>query len=98
MDSVLIPALRKLREDIQATNNSVKLRHGGEQRSFDTLRKAEDFVGSLSQNGTFAADPQDSGRAAAALSSARREGLGGRDGGDAGCPEEDGGGRDMDAC
>ncbi len=39
-----------------------------------------------------------SGKAAAALSTARREGLGGRDGGDAGCPEEDGGGRDMDAC
>ncbi len=67
-------------------------------RSFDSLRKAEDFVRSLSQNGTFAVDPQGSGRAAAALSSAQREGLGGRDGGDAGCPEEDGGGRDMDAC
>ncbi len=76
----------------------IKLRHGGEQRSFDSLRKAEDFVSSLSQNGTFAVDPQGSGRAAAALSSARREGLGGQDGGDAGCPEEDGGGRDMDAC
>ncbi len=35
---------------------------------------------------------------AAAFSSYRREGLGGQDGGDAGCPEEDGGGRDMDAC
>ncbi len=119
VDSVLIPALRKLREDIQATNNSVKelreefeamaaaakqtrdrvdsVQHGGEQRSFDSLRKAEDFVSSLSQNRTFA-DPQGSGRVAAALSSARREGLGGRDGGDAGCPEEDGGGRDIDAC
>ncbi len=73
----------------------IKLRHGREQRSFDSLRKAEDFVGSLSQNRTFAADPQGSGKAAAALSSTRREGLGGRDGGDAGCPEEDGGGRDM---
>ncbi len=38
------------------------------------------------------------GAAAAAFSSAQREGLGGRDRGDAGCPEEDGGGRDMDAC
>ncbi len=120
VDSVLIPALRKLCEDIQATNNSVKelreefeamaaaakqtrdrvdsVQHGGEQRSFDSLRKAEDFVSSLSQNRTFSADPQGSGRVAAALSSARREGLGGRDGGDAGCPEEDGGGRDIDAC
>ncbi len=76
----------------------IKLRHGGEQRCFDSLRKAEEFVGSLSQSGTFAADPQGSGRAAAALSSTRREGLDGRDGGDAGCPEEDGGGRDMDDC
>ncbi len=101
VDSVLIPALRKLREDIQATNNSVKelraypavikLRNGGEQRCFNSLRKAEDFVGSLSQSGTFAADPQGSGRAAAALSLTRREGLGGRNGGD-------GGGRDMDDC
>ncbi len=63
----------------------IKLQHGGEQRCFDSLRKAEDFVSSLSQK-------------AAAFSSARREGLGGRDGGGAGCPEEDGGRRDMDAC
>ncbi len=67
----------------------IKLRHEGEQRCFSSLRKAEDFVGSLSQSGTFAADPQGSGRAAAALSSIRREGLGDRYGGD-------GGGRDMD--
>ncbi len=67
----------------------IKLRHEGEQRCFNSLRKAEDFVGSLSQSGTFAADPQGSGRAAAALSSIRREGLGDRYGGD-------GGGRDMD--
>ncbi len=37
-------------------------------------------------------------KAAAAISLARREGLDGRDRGDAGYPEEDGGGRDMDAC
>lgn len=30
--------------------------------------------------------------------SARREGLDGRDRGDSGCPGEDGGGRDMEAC
>ncbi len=41
--------------------------------------------------GHFAADLQGSGRAAAALSLTRREGLGGRNGGD-------GGGRDMDDC
>ncbi len=69
----------------------IKLRHEGEQRCFNSLQKAEDFVGSLSQSGTFAADPQGSGRAAAALSSIRREGLGDRYGGD-------GGGRDMDDC
>ncbi len=66
----------------------VKLRHVGEQRCFNSL---VDFVGSLSQSGTFAADPQGSGRVAAALSLTRREGLGGRNGGD-------GGGRDMDDC
>ncbi len=43
----------------------IKLRHEGEQRCFNSLRKAEDFVGSLSQSGTFAADPQGSGRTAA---------------------------------
>ncbi len=76
----------------------IKLRHGDEQESFDSLQKAEDFVSSLSQKRSFAADPQGSGRAAAAFSSARQEGFDGRDRGDAGCPEEDGGGRDMDAC
>ncbi len=76
----------------------IKLQHGGEQRSFDSLRKAEDLVSSLSQERAFAAAPQGSGKAAAAFSSARWEGLDGRDRGDASCPEEDGGGRDMDAC
>ncbi len=76
----------------------IKLRHGGEQRSFDSLWKAEDFVSSLSQKRAFAAAPQGSRKAAAALSSARREGLDGWDRGDAGSQEEDGGGRDMDAC
>ncbi len=98
----LVPVLRSMTalglQPFLAYPAVIKLRHGGEQRSFDSLRKAEDFVSSLSQNGTFAADPQGSGRAAAAFSLARREGLGGRDGGDAGCLEEDGGGRDMDAC
>ncbi len=69
----------------------IKLWHGGEQRCFDSLRKAEDFVGSLSQSGTFAADPQGSGRTAAALSLTWREGLSGQYGGD-------GGGRDMNDC
>ncbi len=76
----------------------IKLRHKGEQRSFDSPRKAEDFISSLSQKKTFAAAPQGNGKAAATISSARREGLDGRDRGNAGCQEEDGGGRDMDAC
>ncbi len=75
----------------------IKLRHGGEQRCFDSLRKAEDFVGSLSQSGMFAADPQGSGHPLFDPPGGGG-GLGGRDGGDAGCPEEDGGGRDMDDC
>ncbi len=97
----LVPVLRSMTalglQPFLAYPAVINLRHGGEQRSFDSFRKAEDFVSSLSHNGTFAADPQGSGRAAAPLSSAWREGLGGQDGGDAGCPEEDGGGRDMDA-
>ncbi len=91
----LVPVLRSMTalglQPFLAYPAVIKLRHGGEQRSFDSLRKAEDFVGSLSQSGTFAADPQGSGRAVAALSLTRREGLGGLNGGD-------GGGRDMDAC
>ncbi len=89
----LVPVLRSMTalglQPFLAYPAVIKLRHEGEQRCFDSLRKAEDFVGSLSQSGTFAADPQGSGRAAAALSSIRREGLGDRYGGD-------GGGRDMD--
>ncbi len=85
----LVPVLRTMTalglQPFLAYPAVIKLRHGGEQRCFDSLRKAEDFVSSLSQK-------------AAAFSSARREGLDGRDRGDAGCPEEDGGRRDMDAC
>ncbi len=40
----------------------IKLQHGGEQRSFDSLGKAEDFISSLSQKKTFAAAPQGNGR------------------------------------
>ncbi len=85
----LVPVLRTMTalglQPFLAYPAVIKLWHGGEQRSSDSLWKAEDFVSSLSQK-------------AAAFSSARREGLGGRDGGDTGCPEEDGGRRDMDAC
>ncbi len=82
----LVPVLRSMTalglQPFLAYPAVIKLRHGGEQRCFNSLRKAEDFVGSLSQSGTFAADPQGSGRAVATLSLTRREGLGGRYGGD----------------
>ncbi len=82
----LVPVLRSMMalglQPFLAYPAVIKLRHGGEQRYFNSLRKVEDFVGSLSQSGTFAADPQGSGRAAAALSLTRREGLSGQYGGD----------------
>ncbi len=67
----------------------IKLRHKGEQRSFDSPQKVEDFVSSLSQRRTYAA---------AAVSPARREGLDGRDGHGPSCPGGDDGRVDMDAC
>ncbi len=91
----LVPVLRLMAalglQPFLAYPAVIKLRHGGEKRCLDSLRKAEDFVGSLSQSGTFAADPQGSGRAAADLSLTWREGLSGQYGGD-------GGGRDMNDC
>ncbi len=162
MDSVLIPALRELREDIQATNMSVKelreefeaiasktkqtrdrddsvkaaaredkrtvtdlkdqlerltekmtdmedrsriypavikLRHKGEQRSYDSPQKAEDFISSMSQQKSYAAAlREDDGRAAAAVSPIRREWHDGRDGLGPSCPEGDDGRMNMDAC
>ncbi len=77
----------------------IKLRHKGEQRSFDSLQKAEDFVSSLSQRRTYAAALRgDDGGAAAAVSPARREGLDGRDGHGPSCPGGDDGRMNMDAC
>ncbi len=77
----------------------IKLRHKGEQRSFDSPQKAEDFISSLSQKKTYTVAPQGNGRTAATISSARWEGLEGRDGDDSCCPGEDGGKMvDMDTC
>ncbi len=77
----------------------IKLRHKGEQRSFDSLQKAEDFVSSLFQRRTYAATLRgDDGGAAAAVSPARREGLDGRDGHGPSCPGGDDGRMNMDAC
>ncbi len=55
----LVPVLRSMTalglQPFLAYPAVIKLRHGGEQRCFNSLRKAEDFVSSLSQCGTFAA-------------------------------------------
>ncbi len=75
----------------------IKLRHKGEQMSFDSPQKAEDFVSSLSQQRKYAAALRE-GKTAATISLARREGLGGRDGGGPSCPVGDDGRMDMDTC
>ncbi len=61
----------------------IKLRHKGEQKSFDSPQKAEDFISSLSQQQTYADALRGT---AAAVSPALREGLVGRDGGGPSCP------------
>ncbi len=54
----------------------IKLRHKGEQSSFDSPQKAEDFISSLSQQKTYAvALREGNGKTAATISPARREGL-----------------------
>ncbi len=75
------------------------LRHKGEQKSFDSPQKAEDFISSQSQQKTYAAALREgNGKTAATISPARREGLDGRDGGGPSCPGRDDGRMDMDAC
>ncbi len=77
----------------------IKLRHKGEQKSFDSPQKAEDFVSSLSQRRTYAtALWGDDGGTAVTVSPARREGLDGRDGHGPSCPVGEDGRVDMDAC
>ncbi len=53
----LVPVLRSMTtlvlQPFLANPAVIKLRHGGEQRCFSSLRKAEDFDGSLSQSGTL---------------------------------------------
>ncbi len=53
----------------------IKLRHKGEQRSYDSPQKAEDFISSMSQQKSYAAALWGDGGAAAAVSPARREGV-----------------------
>ncbi len=68
----------------------IKLRHKGEQRSFDSPQKAEDFISSMSQQKSYAAALRgDDGGAAAAVSPVRREGRDGLDGLGPSCPEGD---------
>ncbi len=77
----------------------IKLRHKGEQKSFDSPQKAEDFISSLSQQKTYAAALREgNGKTAATISPTRREGLDGRDGGGPSCPGRDEGRKNMDAC
>ncbi len=68
----------------------IKLRHKGEQRSYDSPQKAEDFISSMSQQKSYAAALRgDDGGAAAAVC---RDGLG------PSCPERDDSRMSMDAC
>ncbi len=68
----------------------IKLQHKGEQRSYDSPQKAEDFISSMSQQKSYAAALRgDDGGTAAAVSPARREGRDGRDGLGPSCPEGD---------
>ncbi len=77
----------------------IKLRHKGEQRSYDSPQKAEDFISSMSQQKSYAAALRgDDGGAAATVSPARREGRDGRDGLGPSCPGGDDGRMNMDAC
>ncbi len=81
------------------SSSIIKLRHKGEQRSYDSPQKAEDFISSMSQQKSYAAALRgDDGGAAAAVSPVRREGRDGRDGLGPSCPEGDDGRMNTDAC
>ncbi len=76
----------------------IKLRHKGEQRSYDSPQKAEDFISSMSQQKSYAAALRgDGGGAATAVSPIRQEGRDGRDGLGPSCPEGDDSRMSMDA-
>ncbi len=99
---IFIPVLKKMTalglQPFLTYPAVIKLWHKGEQRGFDSPQKAEDFISSLSQKKSYTEAPQGNGRTAATISSARREGLDGRDGDDSCCPGEDGGRVDVDTC
>ncbi len=74
----------------------IKLWHKGEQRSYDSPQKADDFISSMSQQKSYAAALRgDDGGAAAAVSPAQREGRDGRDGLGPSCPGGDDGRMSM---
>ncbi len=77
---------------------AIKLWHKGEQRSFDSPQKAEDFISSLSQRKAYAEALQATGNTGAINLFDPVEGLEGRDGGDPNCPGDDGGRVEMDTC
>ncbi len=76
----------------------IKLRHKGEQRSYDSPQKAEDFISSMSQQKSYAAALQGDDGETDAVSPVRREGRDGRDGLGPSCPEGDDSRMSMDAC
>ncbi len=78
----------------------IKLRDKGEQRSYDSPQKAEDFISSMSKQKLYAAALRgdDGERRDDAVSPVRREGRDGRDGLGPSCPGGDDGRMSMDAC
>ncbi len=64
----------------------IKLRHKGEQKSFDSPQKAEDFISSLSQQQTYADALRGGAEHRHTSAASRREELDGRDGHGPSCP------------
>ncbi len=76
----------------------IKLRHKGEQRSYDSPQKAEDFISSMSQQKSYAAALRRGGGSSGRCFSSSTEGRDGRDGLGPSCPEGDDSRMSMDAC
>ncbi len=76
----------------------IKLRHKGEQRSFDSPQKAEDFISSMSQQKSYAAALGGTTGEQRPLFLQFGGGRDGRDGLGPSCPEGDDSRMNMDAC